>query len=110
MSVVRRSVLLFVSVVGAFTAFSGRVSAQDIPSDYQEVLKSLDRKGDFKAGVLKVNIPRSDLKITIQGVPTPTPFGFGGWIARGQRTGGSGVLIGGLVLLPEEVESVTSSL
>ncbi len=35
--------------------------AQEMPADYQEVLKSLDRKGDFKAGVLKVNIPRSDL-------------------------------------------------
>src|SRR6267142_4568772 len=34
--------------------------AQEIPADYQEVLKSLDRKGDFKAGVLKVNIPRND--------------------------------------------------
>jgi hypothetical protein len=37
--------------------------AQEMPGDYQEVLKSLDRKGDFKNGVLKVNIPRSDLKI-----------------------------------------------
>jgi Domain of Unknown Function (DUF1259) len=26
------------------------------PADYQEVLKSLDRKGDYKAGVLKVNL------------------------------------------------------
>ena len=25
--------------------------AQEAPSDYQEVLKALDRKGDFKAGV-----------------------------------------------------------
>ena len=33
--------------------------AQEIPSEYQEVLKFLDRKGDFKAGVLKVNIPRN---------------------------------------------------
>jgi len=41
-------------------------AAQDVPSDYQEVLKSLDRKGDFKAGVLKVNVPRNDLKITIR--------------------------------------------
>jgi len=54
--------------------------AQEMPADYQEVLKSLDRKGDFKAGVFKVNIPRNDLKMTIQGVATPTPFGFGGWL------------------------------
>jgi len=28
--------------------------------------------------VLKVNVPRNDVKITIAGVVTPTSFGFGG--------------------------------
>src|SRR6267378_3086390 len=84
--------------------------AQDIPSDYQEVLKSLDRKGDFKAGVLKVNIPRSDLKMTIQGVSTPTPFGFGGWIALTKAADGSDVMMGDLVLLQDEVNPVLSAL
>src|SRR5258708_7134874 len=84
--------------------------AQDMPSDYQEVLKSLDRKGDFKAGVLKVHIPRNDLKITIQGFPTPTPFGFGGWIALTKATDGSDVMMGDLVLLQEEVNPILSAL
>ena len=83
---------------------------QDIPADYQEVLKSLDRKGDFKAGVLKVNIPRSDLKIAIQGFSTPTPFGFGGWIALTKATDGSDVMMGDLVLLQDEVNPVLSAL
>ena len=56
-----------------FCGFLVSAAAQDVPSDYQEVLKTLDRKGDFKAEVLKVNIPRNDLKMTIQGFPTPTP-------------------------------------
>lgn len=30
---------------------------QDIPADYQAVLKALGKSGDFKDGVLKVNIP-----------------------------------------------------
>jgi hypothetical protein len=84
--------------------------AQDIPSDYQDVLKSLDRKGDFKDGVLKVNIPRSDLKITVQGVATPTPFGFGGWVAFTKTTDGGEVMMGDLVLLQEEVSPVMSAL
>jgi hypothetical protein len=84
--------------------------AQEIPSDYQEVLKSLDRKGDFKAGVLKVNIPRSDLKMTIQAVSTPTPFGFGGWVSMSKGTDGSEVMMGDLVLLQEEVNPVLSAL
>lgn len=84
--------------------------AQDLPSDYQDVLKFLDRKGDFKAGVLKVNIPRNDLKMTIQGLSTPTPFGFGGWIALTKATDGPDVMMGDLVLLQDEVNPVLSAL
>src|SRR5260221_12036513 len=73
--------------------------AQEMPADYQEVLKSLDRKGDFKAGVLKVNIPHNDLKMTIQDVSTPTPFGCGGWVALTKATGDTDVMIDYLVLL-----------
>ncbi len=65
---------------------------------------------DFKAGVLKVNIPRNDLKMTIQGFSTPTPFGFGGWIALTKATDGSEVMMGDLVLLQEEVNPVLSAL
>jgi hypothetical protein len=45
------------------------------------VLKTVGKQGDFKDGVLKVNIPRSDLKVSVDGIATPTPFGFGGWFA-----------------------------
>ena len=90
--------------------FSGLAFAQDVPGDYQEVLKFLDRKGDFKAGVLKVNIPRNDLKVTVQGVSTATPFGFGGWIAFTKGSSGSDVMMGDLVLLQEEVNPVMSAL
>src|SRR5258705_5980758 len=84
--------------------------AQDMPSDYQEGLKSLDRKGDFKAGVLKVNIPRNDLRLTIQGVSITTHFGFGGWVAMTKGTDGTEVMMGDLVLLQEEVNPVMSAL
>jgi hypothetical protein len=94
--------ILFASV--CFTLSAIAALAQEMPSDYQEVLKSLDRKGDFKAGVLKVNIPRNDLKMTIQGVSTPTPFGFGGWVALTKGTDGTDVMMGDLVLLQDEVK------
>jgi hypothetical protein len=97
--------------VGVCLIFSGVCTfAQDVPGDYQDVLKSLDRKGDFKAGVLKVNIPRNDLKMTIQGFSTPTPFGFGGWIALTKATDGSDVMMGDLVLLQDEENPVLSAL
>jgi Domain of Unknown Function (DUF1259) len=86
------------------------VRAQDVPSDYQDVLKLLDRNGDFKAGVLKVNVPRSDLKMTIQGVSTPTPFGFGGWLSMTKTSDSTDVMMGDLVLLQDEVNPVMSAL
>ncbi len=106
---IRRNAVLFFAVV-CFLLSGSAVSAQEIPSDYQEVLKTLDRKGDFKAGVLKVNIPRNDLKFTIQGVSTPIPFGFGGWIALTKSADGTDVMMGDLVLLQEEVNPVMSAL
>src|SRR6266513_2600548 len=82
---------------------------QDVPSDYQQVLTYLGRAGDYKANVLKVNIPRNDLSVTVAGVKTPTPFGFGGWIAltKGQ---GMDVMMGDLVLTQDQVNPVMSAL
>jgi hypothetical protein len=84
--------------------------SQEVPKDYQEVLAQLGRSGDFKANVLKVNIPRSDLHVTIAGQATPTPFGFGGWVAMTKGEGGVDVLMGDLVLTQEEVNPVLSAL
>jgi uncharacterized protein DUF1259 len=92
------------------TGFGTSTKAQEMPAEYQTVLSELGKKGDFKAGVLKVNIPRNDLKVTVEGVATPTPFGFGGWLAMTKGSGDMDVLMGDLVLLEEEVNPVMSAL
>ncbi len=84
--------------------------AQQMPKEYQDVLSTLSRKGDYKDNVLKINIPRNDLKVTVDGVATPTPFGFGGWIAMTKGSGGHDVMMGDLVLLQEEVNPVMSAM
>jgi len=83
--------------------------AQTIPSDYQAVLTTLGRAGDFKDNVLKVNIPRSDLRVTIRQRPAPTPFGFGGWVAFTKAADGTDVMMGDIVLTEDEVNPVMSA-
>src|ERR1700693_929054 len=89
---------------------AGVVVAQNMPGDYDAVLKTLGKQGDFKDSVLKINIPRNDLKVTIDGAATPTPFGFGGWLALTKGTGGNDVMMGDLVLLEGEVNPVIAAL
>jgi len=107
---VRKSCVAVMLVVVAAISAGQSARAQDIPADYQQVLSTLGKQGDFKDNVLKVNIPRNDLKVTVAGVPTPTPFGFGGWVAMTKGDGGQQVLMGDLVLLQDEVNPVMSAL
>jgi hypothetical protein len=80
-----------------------------MPPQYAAVLQTLGKQGDFKDNVLKVNIPRNDLKITVDGIATPTPFGFGGWVAFTPGDRGMDVMMGDLVLTESEVNPVMSA-
>lgn len=95
--------------VAAIALASATASAQEVPAEYKAVLSALGKTGDFKDGVLKVNIPRNDLRVTINQRSAPTPFGFGGWVAltKGQ---GMDVMMGDLVLTEDEVNPVMSAL
>ena len=43
-------------------------------NEYQQVLTYLGKQGDFKDNVLKVNIPRNDLNVTVDGAVTAFSF------------------------------------
>ena len=98
---------LMACLITSITTFS---FGQQMPADYDQAMKTLGKQGDFKDNVLKINIPRNDLKVTIDGVATPTPFGFGGWLAMTKGDGGMEVMMGDLVLLEDEVNPVMSAL
>ncbi len=97
-------------LITAFLTGGIGLFAQSMPAEYQSVLKTLAKQGDFKENVLKVNIPRTDLKVTVDGIPTPTPFGFGGWVGMTKGMAGHQVMMGDLVLLEDEVNLVMSAL
>src|SRR5262245_16747979 len=101
--------LLVALVLTSSAAAQTPPAAPAMPAEYAAVLQTLGRAGDFKDNVLKVNIPRSDLKVSVDGVATPTPFGFGGWIALTKGDGGMDVMMGDLVLTESEVNPVMSA-
>src|SRR5829696_5464036 len=99
----------FIPLALLFAFVGATAQAQDVPAEYQQVLTTLAKSGDYKANVLKVNIPRNDLNVTIANVKTPTPFGFGGWVAMTKGTG-MDVMMGDLVVTQDEVNPVMSAL
>lgn len=97
-------------LVGGWLGMTTAARAQNVPVDYQAVLTALNKSGDVKENVLKVNIPRNDVRVTIAGRDAPTPFGFGGWLAFTKGDGGRDVMMGDLVLTEDEVNPVMSAL
>lgn len=102
-------IAFLISLTAASSVAAQQASAPAMPPDYAAVLETLGRQGDYKNNVLKVNIPRNDLKVSVDGVATPTPLGFGGWVALTKGDRGMDVMMGDLVLTEAEVNPVMSA-
>ena len=94
-------VLLLCSVAAA--------PAQEMPADYAAVMKTLGKTGDFKGGVLKVNIPRTDLTVAIDGALIPTPLRIRWLDCADQGRSQHARDDGDLVLAESEVNPVMSA-
>ena len=79
-------------------------------ADWQQVEKALGVSGSMEPGeVYKVSLPRSDLKVTADGVPVKAAFALGSWLAF-KQAGEEAMVMGDLVLTPDEVNLVISKL
>jgi hypothetical protein len=75
-----------------------------------EIENALGRKATLNpGGVLKFAFPRSDLQVVLSGVTLKPALALGGWVAF-ERIGDHAEVMGDLVLLESEVESVMASL
>ena len=79
-------------------------------SEWKPVEDALGRKGSMQPGdVFKFGMPRSDLKVTVEGTPIKPGLALGSWAAF-KKAGDGAIVMGDLVLLQSEVEPVMMKL
>jgi hypothetical protein len=78
--------------------------------DWQNrVASALGKAGQDVNGVYRVSLPRTDLKVTLDGVELKPAFALGSWLAF-QNNGGHGMVMGDLVLTDSEINPVMKKL
>jgi Domain of Unknown Function (DUF1259) len=98
---------VFLSLV-LIVAFVGRARAAD--PDWKAVEQAVGKSGQLQAGdVFRIGIPRTDLAVTVKGVPVKAGFALGSYAAF-KQVGDQAMVMGDLVLLDQEVPAVMSGL
>lgn len=89
-------------------AAPGLVGAVD--PDWKAVEQALGKSGQLQPGdVFRIGMPRTDLAVTVKGVPVKAPFALGSYAAFKQIEN-QVMVMGDLVLLDQEVPAVMSGL
>ena len=79
-------------------------------SDWKPVANALGKEGSLQpGGVYRVALPRSDLKVSLDGVSISAGFALGGWLAFAPM-GNQAMVMGDLVLTDREVNPVIKKL
>ena len=78
--------------------------------DWKAVEQALGKPGQMQAGdVFRIGMPRTDLSVTVKGVPVKAGFALGSYAAFKQM-GDHAMVMGDLVLLDQEIPAVMSGL
>src|SRR5438105_11744533 len=97
-------------LVSGGSAAVGAPARQSADVDWSAVQDALGRPGTMMPGdVFRIGMPRTDLKVTVNGVPVQAGFALGSYAAFKQLDDGA-MVMGDLVLLDEEVPAVMSAL
>jgi hypothetical protein len=94
-------------VVGALWSATAAGAAEP---DWKAVEQALGKPGQLQPGdVFRVGMPRTDLSVTVKGVPVKAGFALGSYAAFKQM-GDQAMVMGDLVLLDQEIPGVMSGL
>src|SRR6185312_5660083 len=100
----------FASALASLAAVLIATSAAAAQVDWAKVDQAIGRKGaEQPGGVHKYSFPRSDLKVTVDGVAIKPALALGGWIAF-QPAGSGAMFMGDLVLTDTEINPVMARL
>lgn len=78
--------------------------------DWKAVEQALGKSGQLQPGdVFRIGIPRTDLSVTVKGIPVKPGFALGSYAAF-KRVGDEVMVMGDLVLLDQEVQGVMAGL
>ena len=107
----RPALWLDVAVVCAVVVILGSpVLLPAADPDWKAVEQALGKSGQLQPGdVYRVGMPRTDLSVTVKGVPVKAGFALGSYAAFKQM-GDHAMVMGDLVLLDQEVPAVMSAL
>ena len=112
----RSAILTCVTLVSIATVLVSGGSAVGAPArqsddvDWNAVQDAVGRTGTMMPGdVFRIGIPRTDLKVTVNGVPVQAGFALGSYAAFKEYDDGT-MVMGDLVLLDEEVNGVMQGL
>src|SRR5438874_8961737 len=95
-------------VPGLVLVIAGVAGAAD--PDWKMVEQPVGKPGQLQAGdVCRVGMPRTDLAVTVKGVPVKPGFALGSYAAF-KQIGDQAMVMGDLVLLDQEVPAVMSGL
>jgi Domain of Unknown Function (DUF1259) len=95
----------------ALVAFLTGASGLAFADDWQtQVGEALGKTGSAApGGIYRVGLPRTDLKVTLDGVELKPGFALGGWLAF-EKMGEESMVMGDLVLTENEVNPVMTKL
>jgi hypothetical protein len=95
-------------VFAVFVSAAGTASAET--TDWQKVGQALGKTGtEMPGGVYRIGLPRTDLKVTLDGVQLKPSLALGSWLAF-QEVGGKATVMGDLVLTETEITPVLTKL
>jgi Domain of Unknown Function (DUF1259) len=95
---------------GLIAIVTSPVVARAADPDWKAVEQALGKPGQLQPGdVFRIGMPRTDLAVTVKGVPVKAGFALGSYAAFKQM-GDRAMVMGDLVLLDQEVPAVMSGL